>query len=260
MSGMNIKTLEGIDTEIIRECFNEAFSDYSVKMELSKEAFASILNDNDVSLVHSVGAFDNDKLVGFILVGVRGKRLYDSGTAVLKEYRGRGYAKAMISFLISISSEFSTFELEVLCDNKRAIKLYDSFGFKAEREYLCFKLTSTSLDYPPPIECRKTDRSYFENYSFSFPPSWQNEKPKDIDVYKSPSGGIIAVSKSGSVAAIEAASYEEYLGIIHFALGIYPELRFTNQWDENAKQLPQSCIFARQYGEKLQISPYNRQK
>ncbi len=252
---MDIRTLEGIDEEVVRVCFNEAFSDYSVKMDLSKEEFVSFLRDNDVSLSHSVGLFDEDKLAGFILVGVRGKRLYDSGTAILKEYRRKGYAKALLSFLISISSEYSTLELEVICDNKRAFKLYESFGFRVEKEYICFKIDNSSLPLPPPLECQEVDRCFFDNHNFKYKPSWQNEKPRDIKVYRSPDGGIIAIRDNGSVAAIEAASFEAYLGIISFALTIHPALRFVNQWDEYSKLIPESCVFTRQYGEVLQICP-----
>lgn len=258
---MTLKTLENTTTEELRIAFNIAFSDYEVKTDMTEESFISFLNSNSVDLSISTGLFDADKLIGFILVGRRGKALYDGGTAVIKEYRGKGYARKMLSFTIDNAKKhgFSTFELEVLKNNERAIKLYKSFGFKEKEHYVCFNISSMEgreiiLEEQPITKLKELEEK------MEFKPSWQNSY-QSIDSASrlfTAQDGFIAIRKTGSIVAIDSKNYDTYKSIITSLLHSYPKLRFVNQDESNPfiKELlkeKETSVFAYQYRMELTL-------
>ena len=67
--------------------FLDAFSDYQVSFQFSETEFIEMLHRRSYDSRLSIGAFHKDRLIGFILVGVR--RIgcdivaYDTGTGVV---------------------------------------------------------------------------------------------------------------------------------------------------------------------------------
>ncbi len=59
------------------------------------------------------------------------KRLYLSRLVVKKNYRGEGYGKAILQYILSIAKEkeYSEIVLGVDCDNTVALNLYKKLGF-----------------------------------------------------------------------------------------------------------------------------------
>lgn len=59
------------------------------------------------------------------------KRLYLPRMVVKKNYRGKGYGKAILQYVISLAKEkgYSEIVLGVDCDNTVALSLYKKFGF-----------------------------------------------------------------------------------------------------------------------------------
>jgi len=59
------------------------------------------------------------------------KRLYLSRLVVKKNYRGEGYGKAILQYVLSIAKEkgYSEIMLGVDCDNTVALNLYKKLGF-----------------------------------------------------------------------------------------------------------------------------------
>ena len=80
----------------------------------------------------------NNKMIGCIgFNGNTARKMKHYGTigiSVLKEYWGRGVATALLEKLISWAKEkgIKKINLDVFENNKRAIKLYEKFGFKSE--------------------------------------------------------------------------------------------------------------------------------
>ena len=80
----------------------------------------------------------NNKMIGCIgFNGNTARKMKHYGTigiSVLKEYWGRGIATALLEKLISWAKEkgIKKINLDVFENNKRAIKLYEKFGFKLE--------------------------------------------------------------------------------------------------------------------------------
>jgi len=57
---MEYRSLENESLEKIHHCFNEAFSDYIVKVQLPFEKFHKITMRNGVDLKYSIGLYDGN--------------------------------------------------------------------------------------------------------------------------------------------------------------------------------------------------------
>ena len=63
---MELRTLENASLPQITAAFNEAFSDYFIKLQVSTEGMAAKIKGEGILQRYSVGAFDGDQLVGLI--------------------------------------------------------------------------------------------------------------------------------------------------------------------------------------------------
>lgn len=144
---MTIKTLEGISSQEILEVFNHSFSDYFIPFKLTHEQLVDKMKADRTDLSLSVGAFENDKLVAFILHGFdtinNEKIVYNGGTGVIPENRGAGLTKQMYSFILPLLKKKGIHKLllEVISNNVQAIKSYKKSGFKVKRTLTCYKGT-----------------------------------------------------------------------------------------------------------------------
>ncbi len=120
--------------------FVEAFSDYVFRFALTEDQFRNHIIVNAVDLDRSVGAFDDERLVGFSLNGFgewEGKpTVYDAGTGVVPDRRREGISDRMFDMMLPVFREsgIEQFLLEVVTTNTGAIKLYEKIGFEIGRE------------------------------------------------------------------------------------------------------------------------------
>ena len=135
-------TLEATSWEQMAECFNLAFSDYYFAARMTPQQLRSRLEASGTDLLLSCGAFEGGRMVGFIFNAAgdySGRRAaFDVGTGVVPDHRGKGIFADMLGF---VQGKFArggvqTCCLEVLQQNQRAIRLYQSHGFTVEREYV----------------------------------------------------------------------------------------------------------------------------
>lgn len=93
--------------------------------KLYKEKYNPIINDYTFILSYK----ENNKYVGFIIYQL----LYEASEIidifVLDEYRNKGIGKALINKMLE-NKQIEKVTLEVKKDNKNAIMLYNSLGFK----------------------------------------------------------------------------------------------------------------------------------
>ena len=64
---IDIHTLEKVNLHEILTVFNESFSDYFVPIKISLEQLQTKITSENIQMEISVGAFINNKLVGFIM-------------------------------------------------------------------------------------------------------------------------------------------------------------------------------------------------
>lgn len=95
------RSLENVGIEQIYNTFIKAFSDYQVKVYDSLDNFIHRLNYEGYNGKASIGSFENGKLVGFMLNGIRKWNgqitAYDMGTGIIKQYRNKGLTTNMFS-------------------------------------------------------------------------------------------------------------------------------------------------------------------
>ncbi|MFK8039437.1 MAG: GNAT family N-acetyltransferase [Crocinitomicaceae bacterium] len=182
---LQIKTLEKTTIEQITNTFNSAFSDYSTPVKFTQAQFETKFASEGVRLDLSVGVFENEKLVAFILHFiniVNGKKyIYNGGTGVTPPFRGAKLTSQMYDFIIpKLKNEsIDRMILEVFIDNFSALKIYQDRGFKILREVNCFngKLNGTVQNRNggryEVEEIKELDWAKFQSF-WDYQPTWQN--------------------------------------------------------------------------------------
>jgi ribosomal protein S18 acetylase RimI-like enzyme len=141
---MEIRSLANTPLVTLVTVFNEAFSDYAVKLTMTPADLERMLIRRAYVADASVGAFDGERLVGFTFNGVDGQLAYDTGTGVVPSHRRRGLARALMeqSFELARRSGAKRYVLEVLEVNDRAVALYRGLGFTESRRFQCWTYES----------------------------------------------------------------------------------------------------------------------
>jgi ribosomal protein S18 acetylase RimI-like enzyme len=197
-----LRTLENISLEKLLEVFNLSFSDYIVPFCLTKEQLEDKIQSDNIKLEFSVGAFEDNQLIAFILHGYDNvdnlKIAYNAGTGVIPKKRGNKLTSKLYEYALTILQEndIDKVLLEVITTNETAIKTYKNTGFKIIRELNCFKgslvVTKTNNDFEI-RELKEYDWQKLHSF-WDLKPSWQNsitavEKLKNsnisIGIYKS---------------------------------------------------------------------------
>jgi len=152
----HFRTLKPLDLTDMYLAFLNAFSDYPVGFKLTKEQFVrKFVEKLKIDFSLSIGAFDLDALAGFIFTSVNyyeGKLTsYNGGTGVRTAYRGNRLTSQMYDYLIPLLEQKKVKQcvLEVLTENSKAIKAYESVGFEKTKVFKCFKLTHKKLAKRP---------------------------------------------------------------------------------------------------------------
>ena len=175
------RLLSNDDFDPLYECFLLAFSDYEVDMRMSREQFRQRLTRDGVRLDLTAAAFDGERMIGFCLNGFgewQGKTTaYDSGTAVIPDYRGRGVGREILTFVERKLKEAGAFQylLEVLTSNVPAATLYRKLGFINTRRLVVLR-SATRVSRATDVSIRRLEnpdwqlfRTFWDGY-----PSWQN--------------------------------------------------------------------------------------
>ncbi len=181
----NYKTLENVDISIIHHAFVNAFSDYQIKIDLPLWKFQQMLQRRGFIPEKSIGAFNDDALLGFILNGYREwnrkPTVYDTGTGVLPEYRKQGLTTNMFQKILEqLKAEgVEQYLLEVLQQNTSAYELYRKQGFEITRTFSCFKLDKSKYKSQNTFEVEHVDGFATEEWEqlkefWDSEPSWQN--------------------------------------------------------------------------------------
>lgn len=131
------KRCSEVSIDLVYEAFKDGFSDYIIKMDVSKEDFIKrFFGPEGNSLEHSFLALDGDKSVGVILGGIK---VYESiktmrcGTlAVHPEFRGIGVSQKLFELHKEEATQNKCKQLflEVIVGNNRAIQFYKKLGYE----------------------------------------------------------------------------------------------------------------------------------
>lgn len=178
---MEFKTLTHTTIDELLTVFNLSFSDYIVPFHLTKEMLISKMAAEKLDMDLSVGAFENGQLIGFILQAEKTengeKVIYNGGTGVVPEGRGKGLVRKMYDFIIPVLKErnASVLLLEVIEGNQKAIRAYENLGFKIMRRLLCFNGIIHPEEEQASICIRELEDFQCEKFRsfWDIEPSWQ---------------------------------------------------------------------------------------
>ena len=179
---MQFKTLENTSIAELLHVFNEAFSDYPIPMHLTKESLINKFVAESIKKEYSAGAFEGDKLVGFILHGIgvfdRNKIAYNAGTGVIPSKRGNKITSQLYEFILPVlkSNKVNQIRLEVLSDNSPAMNTYSSIGFHKKRTLNCYKGSLAELKSAADSSVQylyQPDWKLLQSF-WDWSPSWQN--------------------------------------------------------------------------------------
>lgn len=158
-------------------------SDWSSFEEIVEEAFAreNIQKENFLNMLEDeglVGAFRENKLVGYLRLMVLGNYGHLGQIAVEKSERGKGYGKQLMEYANQyfIKHEVDTVGLYVETSNKTAINLYEKHGFEKEFESYHYWINEEHLSKlynnhqkRDNVEMRIVNPSDFEEIITTFP-------------------------------------------------------------------------------------------
>lgn len=142
---MTIHTLESIAIQDLVKAFNSAFESYFIPIQLNETVLLDKIKAENVFLEYSVGVSINNQLVAFILIGIDSKNnqmlSYNAGTGVIPEFRGQHLPQKMYDFLLPLlhKNNIRNHYLEVITQNQKAIKIYESIGYQITKKVTCFK-------------------------------------------------------------------------------------------------------------------------
>lgn len=178
-----LDTLEKVDIKELTEVFNSSFSDYLVPFVITEEQLSKKMLTENIRLDYSIGAFSEGKLVGFILHFFNEqdavKSVYNGGTGVIKEFRGKKLTTKMYDFILPKLKQdgINTLVLEVLEENFGAIKSYKNVGFQEYRILNCFKgeisITKRENTAVSIEKLNSFDWKILQSF-WDFTPTWQN--------------------------------------------------------------------------------------
>jgi ribosomal protein S18 acetylase RimI-like enzyme len=179
---MEFRNLADLNITDLLSVFNLSFSDYVVPFHLTLEQLKSKINAEKIDMNLSVGAFQDDQIVGFILHAEKvedGKRMiYNAGTGVIPDYRGQRLVRKMYDYIIPMLRDRKTdiLTLEVIEGNEPAIRAYSNLGFKISRKLLCFKGIIKASEKYAEIQIQQMNTiqwGIFKSF-WDIEPSWQS--------------------------------------------------------------------------------------
>jgi ribosomal protein S18 acetylase RimI-like enzyme len=181
---MEIITLDKISLSDLTVCFNQAFSDYFVKFSATESYLQQRWKGAGIDFSLSSGVMEEDKLVGFIVNGIRDwnglKTAFNAGSGVIPSHRGNGLTEKMYQFLRPkfIENGIQSMALEVIQENIKAIHVYEKVGLKIRRGFHCFsgeiKIDSTNPTQDLVIkEIKNPTWELFKSF-YDFEPAWES--------------------------------------------------------------------------------------
>ncbi|WP_242226140.1 GNAT family N-acetyltransferase [Bacillus cereus group sp. BfR-BA-01358] len=182
------KRCSEVNIDLVYEAFKDGFSDYIIKMEVSKEDFITrFFGAEGNSLEHSFLSLEGEKPVGVILGGIK---VYENiktmrcGTlAVHPEFRGIGVSQKLFELHKeeALQNECKQLFLEVIVGNDRAICFYNKLGYEKVYDLSYYNLkdmTKIMLKECKGIEVKQLEFAAFKveiQKWLHFHINWQND-------------------------------------------------------------------------------------
>ncbi|HLJ73548.1 MAG TPA: GNAT family N-acetyltransferase [Thermoanaerobaculia bacterium] len=222
---IEIRSLEGVSFERMTAAFNDAFSDYDIPANYTVEYLTNLVVRRGYRPDLAVGAFDDDRLVGFVFNCLDGDEAYNSGTGVVISHRRRGIGRQLMQRSIE-TLPANRYILEVIDSNHRAEALYRQLGFVEMRRLQSWKLATPHPplggDLSPRERSVGTERDRVRGIDESWwdqRPSWQNtlaslrRAREPYEILGDDRGYIVVFPSNGDVPLLAVRSDQRRKGI-----------------------------------------------
>ena len=140
---MRVEPASTLDPSLLRELFNEGFSDYLLPMQLDDVAFRVHVDGNDIDLDCSQVAVE-DRPAALALIARRGSAAWVGGMGTAPPYRRRGLGERALVVGLEAAAQRGCREawLEVIDANRPAVALYEKLGFEVVRDVVVWSLAA----------------------------------------------------------------------------------------------------------------------
>lgn len=193
-------------TELVN-CINLAFSDYPIPIRLSEEQLQDLFLTSNVDKKLSFGVFAGDEMIGFIMnsssIYQGEKVVFDVGTGVVPEQRGKGVFKNLFAFAEQELKhhDIKKYYLEVLQENKKAVQAYQKQGFSVVREFSILKSTGLLPEAERNVQCTDLEKFDFSGTDSCIHPQPSYEHSTNIIKLNQNRYAVASVQEHGTVTA-----------------------------------------------------------
>jgi ribosomal protein S18 acetylase RimI-like enzyme len=172
---------DSVEPDNIRDCLNEAFSDYLIRMpSLDAEGWRGFLTRQSVDLSISRVGLREDRVEAFALVMVRGNASWRIAVMGARpDLRGTGLAPRLLDETLddARSRGLPSVELEVFAQNERAFRLYVSRGMKPVSSLFGYEAVAGSPGFDVPVQSVTLDQARLRaeeiEHASALPLPWQ---------------------------------------------------------------------------------------
>jgi ribosomal protein S18 acetylase RimI-like enzyme len=175
------------------DLFNAGFSDYLLPMRLTTAAFAEHVAANDIDLACSRVVLD-DQPAAFALIAHRDGAGWVGSMGTDPRYRRRGLGEHALTAGLATLGErgASVAWLEVIDQNRRALRLYEKLGFEVVRDLVVWSLPA-----------REKDRATFRTVKASSAHAWIRANRPDREPWQRADESVAAIgARGGSVRGL----------------------------------------------------------
>jgi GNAT superfamily N-acetyltransferase len=134
--------------DTVLQAFNEGYEGYIVPFHLEAPQLQGHIASGSIDLSASRMAFEEGRVIGIVLLGIRSQRGWVGGVGVNKTWRGKGVGRMLMQGMIESARErgLTALQLEVIEGNTAAHNLYLSLRFQNTRHLLILDRVFRSPD------------------------------------------------------------------------------------------------------------------
>lgn len=169
-----------VDFNRLTHAYNHVFTDAFTSRKITPENLKSVFEQTQVDLDASQILIEDDRIIGFGFLGIRGQSGWITSVGIEPDQRGRGLGRDIMQALIhtATSRGLSTLQLEVTDYNEVALNLYESLGFETRRKLLTLDgEDKPSIDVQHPVTDIKAEHalSYYDAFH-TIPAPWKRHQ------------------------------------------------------------------------------------